>query len=37
MTRAEFEAYADEQREKIAALEAELDAVYAQWNKGENE
>ena len=37
MTRAEFEAYDDEQREKIAALEAELDAVYAQWNKGENE
>ena len=35
VTGASFEEYTAETRERIAQLEAELDAIYAQWNKGD--
>ena len=35
MTREQFEAYRAEQEQRIEALQAELDAIYAQWNKGD--
>ena len=34
MSRKAFEAYAAEQQQKIDALEAQLDAIYAQWDQG---
>lgn len=35
LTRSEFETYAEEQNQKIAALEQELNEIYEQWNEGD--